>query len=916
MKKSLLTLTKTVRSQTFPSLTSGSLPFIAHGAIRGFFFGMLWFITLTVAPFAQGLAQTSIPQPDTTNRVQVVPGEEYSAGWLHRVFFGDLWRDVWTTPITIPVLDLENYAGGLTPTRRGGGFQTQSLRLMGADGVQYKFRSLNKDPAKVLDPELRETVVADVVQDLISTANPVGALITVPILNAVNVLNAEPVLVALPDNTRLGEFREEFGGLVGMLEIHPDEGDDESESFAGADKVVGTYKMFGKVQKDNDDRVDSKAFLTARLMDIFLGDWDRHVDQWRWAGFDSADVRYWRPIPRDRDQAFCRYDGLIPFLAERAVPQIEGCDEDYPQINDLTWSGRYLDRKFLVPVNRNEWDSITNFILSRLTDSLFDHALNRLPPEMYAIEGARLQRLLQKRRDGFLDASETFYRQIAKYPDIYASDDPEYALIERLNDEQVRIRLYRMKKKARRGAKFFEEPPFFDRTFNRDHTKDIRLYMLEGDDRIELTGNVESSIQVRIIGGDGADHLIDQSEVKGDFLSFIPFIPNAENKTLFYDDGKKTTVEPGPGTCWDRSKNRPPKNDTLRWEPPVRDYGHDWKALTWLGYNSDEGLFIGGGPALIEYGFRADPYVYRLSLAAGIATNNGAFKAEFNGDFYKWIDGTRVSFYALGSQFELLNFFGFGNETTHRTELLEQNFYAIEQTQAVLRASLGWPIIQNGQLNISTQGKYTTTELSESRVLDSLRPYGVEDIGLLSVGSNFRYDSRNNTAAPTKGVYLDLTGSLFPELIDNRTTFVKSGFDARTYLSSNLITPTTLALRFAGEKIWGDFPYFESVFLGGAGSVRGFEQNRFAGDKSIWGSTELRTTLFDFALIVPGSVGIMGLADIGRVWQEGETSEIWHNAVGGGLTVSLIEPQNVLVLSVVRSEEEQISYYASFGFGF
>lgn len=847
-----------------------------------------------------------------TKDTVIVPGGHYAAGGFHRFLFGDLWRDLWTTPITVPILDLDTYAGGLTPTQRGGGFQTQSLRLMGADGIEYKFRSLDKDPSKILDPELRESLIDDIVQDLISTSNPVAGLVAAPILNAVGVLNAAPVLVVLPDDERLGEFRDEFGGLLGTLEVHPDEGDEETEAFAGADKVAGTYKLFARLEEDSDERVHSVAFLKARLMDVYLGDWDRHVDQWRWAGYDSAGRRYWKPIPRDRDQAFCRYDGIIPNLAERAVPQIEGCDESYPDINDLTWSGRHLDRKFLTGVSRSEWDSVTAFILSRLTDSLLEYSVRRLPPEMYAREGTNLLRLLKKRRDGLPAASQTYYRQIAKYPDVSASDGNEVARIERVDDERVRVTLYKVSKET--GAP--KNRPFFDRTFHRDETKDIRLYMLGGDDRIVLTGNVESSIQIRIVGGDGADELIDSSKVAGDFLSIVPFIPDAENKTLFYDDGKKTTVREGPGTTWDRSRYREPSNDTLRWEPVVRDYGHDWKAITWLGYNPDEGLFIGGGPALTEYGFRADPFVFRQSVAVGFASSNGTFKAQYNGEFHKWIDGARVTLHGLGSQFELLNFFGFGNESVRDEKRAAREYYEIEQTQLLGRAAIEFPLFSHAEFGIGGRVKYTTTELDESRVLDSLRPYGVEDLGLFNLHASATYDSRDNRSAPTKGVYLSAEGRFFPELLDNRETFQTGEIEGRVYLTANVPMKTTLALRAVGRKNWGVHPYFESVFLGGSRSIRGFEENRFAGDAALWGNAELRLDLFKYKVLIPGSIGVMGLADAGRVWLKGEDSDTWHTAYGGGLTVSFVEPRNVLVLSLVNSGEKKLAFYAGFGFAF
>ncbi|MCZ6918600.1 MAG: hypothetical protein O7I93_17630, partial [Gemmatimonadetes bacterium] len=49
-------------------------------------------------------------------KVTVVAGD-YSAGWLKRLFFGGDYRDLWTTPIQVPYLDLQSYAGGLTPDR-------------------------------------------------------------------------------------------------------------------------------------------------------------------------------------------------------------------------------------------------------------------------------------------------------------------------------------------------------------------------------------------------------------------------------------------------------------------------------------------------------------------------------------------------------------------------------------------------------------------------------------------------------------------------------------------------------------------------------------------------------------------------------------------------------------------------------
>jgi len=107
----------------------------------------------------------------------VVPGKQYEAGWFHEVFFGAHWRDVWTTPVKVGVIDISKYGGGLTPTEKGGGFQTKGLKFKGGDGKEYKFRSLDKDPQKTLPVELQESIAKDIVQDQISSSNPYAGFV-------------------------------------------------------------------------------------------------------------------------------------------------------------------------------------------------------------------------------------------------------------------------------------------------------------------------------------------------------------------------------------------------------------------------------------------------------------------------------------------------------------------------------------------------------------------------------------------------------------------------------------------------------------------------------------------------------------------------------------------------------------------
>ncbi len=227
-----------------------------------------------------GMFYSAFAQTDTTAKyITVVPGAEYEAGWLHEVFFGSHWRDLWTTPLKVEILNLNNFAGGLTPVKRGGGKQTKSLRFKGEDGHLWKFRSVNKDPSSILPLGLRETIADDIVQDQISTSNPLAPLVVFSLLDAVNLLEAQAKLVYLPNDEKLGEFREEFGGMLGFIELHPDEGADDEPGFAGAIDVKGTYKLLNYLEKKRSEKINAQQLKERdhhilRMPDLYHEEWD------------------------------------------------------------------------------------------------------------------------------------------------------------------------------------------------------------------------------------------------------------------------------------------------------------------------------------------------------------------------------------------------------------------------------------------------------------------------------------------------------------------------------------------------------------------------------------------------------------------------------------------------------------------
>ncbi len=837
------------------------------------------------------LTPRSMPgqQPAT---VTVAAGSRYGASWPHQVLFGRHYRDLWTTPIRVEVLDLSRYAGGLTPAKRGGGRQTKSLRLLSGDGRVFAFRSVDKDPTAAIPPELRETFVNQIVQDQISSSHPAGALVVSPLLDAAGVLHTEPRLFVMPDDQTLGAFRSEFAGMLGQLEERPKESTDDEPGFAGASDIARTQKLWEHLSRSPRHRVDSRAFLTARLLDIYVGDWDRHADQWRWARFEEGDVHRWRPIPRDRDQAFSKLDGLLPWLARFYQPDIVSFGDDYPDMVGLTWDARALDRRLLADLEKSVWDSTAAALQGRLSDSVIEAAVHRLPPEYYARDGSRLTHALKQRRDRLRLAADRFYALLAGSVDIHGTDEAEVAEVDRQGDGSVSVRLYRRDRAS--GA--VSGAAYYARTFRPAETREVRLYMHGGGDRVVVRGAGPGDITVRAIGGGGDDEFVDSARVGG---------------ARFYDDRGSNRFVTGPGTGVDRHPySGPSVNDPMK--APPRDWGSRWNPMVRLYYFPDLGVVVGAGQTFTKYGFRREPYSTRMTFWVSYATAAQRFRAEYFGDFRGLARSLQATLEARASGIDVVRFHGFGNEIAAPGP---SDYYKVRQQQYLIAPSLVVPFSRAVRFSFGPLLKYAQTTPEAGTFIDSLRPYGVNGFGQLGGQAAFRVDTRNRPRAASRGVSLSVGGSVYPAAWDVTSAFGEGHAEAATYLSASVPLQPTLAVRIGGKKVWGTYPFHEAAYVGGASTVRGFQEHRFAGDAALYGNAELRLFLTKFYFLVPVELGVFGLADAGRVYLAGETSDRWHGAAGGGVWFAFLNRGNTLSVAAARSAEGTRIYVRA-GFAF
>jgi hypothetical protein len=271
-----------------------------------------------------------------------------------------------------------------------------------------------------------------------------------------------------------------------------------------------------------------------------------------------------------------------------------------------------------------------------------------MPPEYRPRATAEILAGLKARRDLLDELAADYYQVVAEYAVVYATKEPERAEVQRNADGSVDVRLYRaapavvQRHGGENGNGNAQASAYFTRRYLPSETAEIRIYMQDGDDRVIVRGAAQQSILVRVVGGDGADVLVDSSTVAGGDI------------THFYAEDDDDVVVRGAHTSVSRkSYDEHPagRPEDLRlaeiglWEeqesgetahlvdrrlrgPSYGDWGESFSFGPTFDYSGSVGIIVGAGPSYTKYGFRREPYKFHVSLDAlyGIETNRGALE--------------------------------------------------------------------------------------------------------------------------------------------------------------------------------------------------------------------------------------------------------------------------------------------------
>lgn len=832
-------------------------------------------------------------------KTSAIAGKEYKKGFPHRLFIGRHYRKAWTTVVDqIPYLDLDTTCGGLTAYAKGGAAQTRSVRFKSGDGQVFAFRSVNKDPTQKKGKDLASGLVGDIFKDITSSQHPYAVKILNGLMKEADIPNPEGKLFVLPDHPRLGPYREEFKGMLGWLERRPKSRKPGRKIYRNADKVTSTAKMNKMLYKDHDHQMDLPAYLQARLFDMWVADWDRHGKNWSWLGYGDKKKMTFYPFAKDRDKALTRMDGLFRVLDFPMISRdMYRFRKTYRGLKSLNFKSRNMDRQHLVTYTLEDLLAATKSFQKLMTDEVIEASVRNLPEEVYAFDGPEIEKVLKIRRDKMQDLMRSYYKLLSRKVHFIGSNKLEQFEVKRLPNGDVEVAMYKLKKNGERGDLLKK------RICKKSETREIQLFGLGGADKYYIEGAARKSILVRIIGGNGTDEIQDASIVKG-----------GGKKTKVYDYKEKDTLQLGQ----EGKLVKIPEEINFKMDGFYRD--NHYLVVPFIAYNVDDGFmfFFGGQTENQKFNKPGFGSRYNWNFQA---TSRGKFNlgtsADFRHVFGKWDLSAGLS--AGKPDFLFPQFFGLGNELVISDSLNRLDYYNNEMVSAKVNMGLSRMFWKKSVFSVEMMAEYHDVR-PDARTENGESVYDLfpDDIETTLVGPRMRLDLdfRDSPTFPTKGVHFVLTDYTF---LNSNVDWEIGGrvqADLSSFWSLGAKMPLTLSLKGGVSHSYGAAPFYYQSFLGQTSHLRGYRKNRFSGNTATYFNSELRWHIGRIQTrVAPFYWGIFGFYDVGRTYLEGENSNTFHNAYGGG---AYLIPYNMksfnLVMTIARSEEEVA--LLKFGVGF
>jgi hypothetical protein len=706
----------------------------------------------------------------------------------------------------------------------------------------------------------------------------------------------------------IGRFNDEFGEELYMIEERTGDGHSDKAGFGFADQMISTYDLLEELREDEDHSVDEKAYLKARLFDMLIGDWDRHYDQWRWAKFKENGKTVYRPVPRDRDQAFSLMDdGFLMRTATWFVPPIRLLRSYDAELKDPKWFNVEpypLDVALLSTVPREEWIAQAEFLQNAIDEETIDRAFLSFPEEVRDHTIDTIKSKLLGRKLILRDLAEAYFEVVNRFAIITGTDKDDYFEIDRKANGATEVSVYRILK----GQK---EKRFKHRIFYPEENREIWIYGLDDKDYFEVKGANKADIKIRLIGGQNKDSY-DLKTGRG--IHIYDF--KSEESVFLGERGHRHLKDDYYTNFYDYKK--------VSYNSRV--------IIPTVGWNPDDGLRVGFDGTVNLKGFNNENFSSSHSFGGHVYFATGGFDVTYTGEFAEVLPKFNLSFDArITSPNFAVNFFGFGNSTPNPSagedseeEEIENNFNRVRQSNL----EIGTSLIKRGDygsvLSIGIKYHAIGIENTEGRFINEFltTPGDPPTDQFFNAEFNYRFTNTDNPAYPTLGLDYNLTLGYNNNLKNSKDfSYLISwlGITLKIDAVGKLVFASKVGTQF---NFGDDFEFYQAASIGANNGLRGFRNERFSGNRSFYHSSDLRYNLKRAkTALLPIEYGLYLGFDYGRVWVGDElvenpsfNSDRLNTSIGGGFFLNLVDTLAANVGLFGSSDSLRFSF--GFGFGF
>ena len=791
---------------------------------------------------------------------------------FYEFLWGKHYREYYSKKINVKNLELDTLFGGVKPDRAGGGHQTKSLRLETKSGNEYVIRALKKSGVRFLQAvafknqyvidDFSDSYADKFLLDFYTTSHPYTPLVIGGMANKLGIRHTTPELFYIPKQKTLKNFNENFGNELYYLEDRP------METEENPNKILGTDEVILNLAKDEKYKMDEKAWIEARLFDMLIGDWDRHHDQWKFESRKENGNVIYSPIPKDRDQAFSKYDGFITGILME-FPELKHMQTFDHQIESVKWFNREpypLDLIFAKNSNGKDWQGLAEFIQNHLSENDIREAFKNLPKEVQdKVSEDLIQKLLTRKNDLQKYAS-AYFKFLQEKVVLTGTDKKDKFVVTRLPNNETEVKIIRLKKSG--------EELQSSKLYSGLMTKEIILYGLDDDDEFIVEGKPHSSIKIKLLGGLDNDKYSVFNSRKVTIYDYKSKPNNFENKG-------SATLKLTDDYDINQYNYRNPKYNVFT-------------TFMNFNFNPDDALAIGFNADYTVNDFIKNPFSQKHHFTANYFTGTRGYELAYQGMFPllkgKWFYGldTRVT-----SSHYIRNFYGIGNETVNPKEEFGDRFNNVRAREFGFSPSINWnknASTFSAKLNYEilkidrTANRYISIPGVINDDVFKSKQFGGADL-------SFNYENYDNKANPKLGMKFDIrtVWNMNLQNTDRQYTSLETGLGFLHYLTQN----QRLVWSSYAKAKWlfgDDYEFYQMATLGGNKDLRGFRFNRFYGKNSFYQTSDLRYEVGKIKnSILPLSYGFFGGFDLGRVWNPNESSNKWHNSYGGGFWLNAVD---------------------------